>query len=150
VPWHNPRYAIAYGIVLGFSLMTRLTDALGICGAVMVIGIYLMIHRQWKNLFQNAIYYLLGFLAVVLPFCIYFYVYDALYEIQKFNTDRVKCYATSRDGHYDILVEAETDSSDATPSAITPPTTANKRSRKKVPSVERKKMEEELNESIEE
>ena len=76
--------------------------------------------------------------------------YDALYEIQKFNTDRVKCYATSRDGHYDILVEAETDSSDATPSAITPPTTANKRSRKKVPSVERKKMEEELNESIEE
>ncbi len=81
VPWHNPCYAIVYGIVLGFSLMTRLTDALGICGAVLVIAIYLMIHRQWKNLFQNSLYYMLGFLVVVLPFCIYFYAHDALYEM---------------------------------------------------------------------
>lgn len=79
--WHDPRYAVVYGVVLGFSLMTRLTDALGICGAVLVIFIYLLIYQQWRNLFLNALYFLGGFFAVVLPFCIYFYAHDALYEM---------------------------------------------------------------------
>lgn len=69
--------------------------------------------------------------------------YDALYNLQKFNEDNIKCFATSRSGHFDIIIEAETDSDDATPSAITPPTTANKRSRKKVPSAEKNKETEE-------
>lgn len=81
VPWHNPKFSIIYGFVLGFSLMTRLTDALGICGAALVIGVYLVIHRQWKNLLFNVLYYFIGFFVVVLPFCIYFYQHDALYEM---------------------------------------------------------------------
>lgn len=80
-PWHNLYYAALYGIVLGFSLMTRLTDALGICAAVMVITIYLIIKRQWNNLLQNVLAYLCGFVAVVIPFCIYFYAKGALYEM---------------------------------------------------------------------
>ena len=81
VPWHNPFFSIIYGIVMGFSLMTRLTDALGIFGATLVIGIYLVIQRQWKNLLINVLYYFIGFSVVVLPFCIYFYLHDALYEM---------------------------------------------------------------------
>lgn len=79
--WHNPISAFVYGAVLGFSLMTRLTDALGICAAVMVVGVYLIIHKQWRNLIQNVVTYLIGFLMMVLPFCLYFYIKGALYEM---------------------------------------------------------------------
>ena len=81
IPRHNPYYAALYGIVLGFSLMTRLTDALGICAAVMVIAIYLIIKGQWNNLLQNVFAYLCGFVSVVIPFCLYFYAKGALYEM---------------------------------------------------------------------
>lgn len=81
IPWHNPYNAALYGIVLGFSLMTRLTDALGICAAVMVIAIYLIIKGQWNNLLQNVFAYLCGFVSVVIPFCLYFYAKGALYEM---------------------------------------------------------------------
>ncbi len=81
IPRPNPYYAALYGIVLGFSLMTRLTDALGICAAVMVIAIYLIIKGQWNNLLQNVFAYLCGFVSVVIPFCLYFYAKGALYEM---------------------------------------------------------------------
>ena len=81
VLWHCPYNAALYGVVLGFSLMTRLTDALGICAAVMVIAIYLLVKRQWKNLLHNVVAYILGFVTIVLPFCIYFYAKGVLYEM---------------------------------------------------------------------
>ena len=49
VPWHNPKYSIVYGFVLGFSLMTRLTDALGICGATLIIGVMRFLELECLN-----------------------------------------------------------------------------------------------------
>lgn len=68
-PW---KYAIVYGMVLSFSLLTRLTNALGICGAVAIVGIYLISQRQWKNLLANIVAFIGGFAILFVPFAVYF------------------------------------------------------------------------------
>ncbi len=78
---HPAKFAVVYGAVLGFSLMTRLTNALGCCGAVAVISLYLAFNGRWKNLFQNILFFLGGFLSVALPFVIYFALHGALSEM---------------------------------------------------------------------
>ena len=78
---HNPLHASVYGMVLGLSLMTRLTNAIGICGAVAVIIVTLIIKRRWANLGKNALYFIAGTAITTLPFIIYFYLNDALYEM---------------------------------------------------------------------
>lgn len=78
---HNCFNAFLYGCVLGCSLMTRLTNALGICGAVIVIAFVLLKNKEWKNLVQNIIAYILGFSVVVVPFILYFYINNCLEEM---------------------------------------------------------------------
>lgn len=70
---HKWQSSFMYGCVLGCSLMTRLTNALGICGAVFVISIILIINKEWKNLIHNVLAYAAGFLVIVIPFFVYFY-----------------------------------------------------------------------------
>ena len=80
---HLPKHSIIYGIVLGLSLMTRLTNALSICTAVCVIMVVLLLHKRYKNLFLNALYFLLGFIITTVPFFLYFYNHQALDEMWK-------------------------------------------------------------------
>ena len=75
---HPPRHACLYGMVLGLSLMTRLTNAIGICGAVAVIIVVLMVKRRWENLGRNALWFIIGTAVTTLPFCIYFHLHGAL------------------------------------------------------------------------
>ena len=78
---HPIRWAFVYGFVLSFSLLTRLTNAVGVCVAVAFISLLLISRREWKNLLQNAIAFLLGFLVLLLPFIIYFSKKNALDEM---------------------------------------------------------------------
>jgi hypothetical protein len=78
---HPLRYGFIYGIVLGLSLMTRLTNAVGICMASLVIAIYLLKKGEWRNILGSFIAFAGGFLLVTLPFVIYFYKNDALYDM---------------------------------------------------------------------
>lgn len=82
---HNYINAFLYGCVLGSSLMTRLTNALGVCGAVLVIAMVLIYNNQWKNLIHNTIAYVCGFLLVVIPFFVYFYI-KGIFEEMWFAT----------------------------------------------------------------
>ena len=43
---HSHYYAVVYGIVLGLSLMSRLTNSLPVCGAVAVVGITLLLFNR--------------------------------------------------------------------------------------------------------
>ena len=75
---HPSSYAIIYGIVLGLSLMSRLTNALSVSGAVAVIAIILLLHKSYSNLLKNIIAFLIGFTVSSVPFMVYFYLHDAL------------------------------------------------------------------------
>lgn len=78
---HPVRYAFLYGIVFGLSLMTRLTNAVGICMASFVIFMYLAKKGERKNIIGNSLSFIVGFLLTTTPFVFYFYAHNALYDM---------------------------------------------------------------------
>lgn len=78
---HNWKYAFIYGLTFSFCIMTRVTNAVGVCAGVLVITIVLIIHGKWKNLFLNVCSFLLGTAALIIPFCIYFGSKGHLYDM---------------------------------------------------------------------
>lgn len=78
---HPPVYALIYGFVLGLSLMSRLTNALSVFAAAMVIAVVLLTNKLYKNLFLNALSMTVGFTCSTLPFFAYFFHHSALTEM---------------------------------------------------------------------
>lgn len=78
---HRAGAAFVYGLCFGFALMTRVTNALGVCLGVAFITALLAVKGEWKNLLANAGAFLLGAAVPVLPFCVYFAAHGALYEM---------------------------------------------------------------------
>lgn len=105
---HPAWYAMTYGIVLGLSLMSRLTNALGLCGAVAVIGIWLIVERKWHSLILNIFSFLVGFAIVTVPFILYFYskgvLYDMWYGTLLFNFDYTEVASTGSLSIKDIVM----------------------------------------------
>lgn len=79
--FHKPKYAFFYGISFGFALMTRISNSLSICLIVVIILFNIVKNKQWKNLLYNALGFVFGVCIIVVPFCIYFYTKDALYDM---------------------------------------------------------------------
>lgn len=77
----KPIYSIFIGISIGFALMTRVTNCLSICLIVLITFIKLVLEKKWKTLISNSLYCVIGFLIIVLPFCLYFASKNALYEM---------------------------------------------------------------------
>lgn len=78
---HSHHYAFLYGVILAFSFLTRLTNALGICIGAVIIAIVLVQQRKYKQLISNILFFLFGFTILVLPFVVYFYSKGALDEM---------------------------------------------------------------------
>ena len=78
---HRAGAAFVYGLCFGFALMTRVTNALGVCLGVAFITVLLAVKGEWKNLLANAGAFLLGAAVPVLPFCVYFAAHGALYDM---------------------------------------------------------------------
>lgn len=78
---HDSKLSVIYGMSLGVSLLTRLTNAIGFMGAVAFICIVIIINKKWCNLVYNALFFILGFLIIVLPFVLYFSANNALYDM---------------------------------------------------------------------
>lgn len=79
VPSRHPwQYAAVYGGCFAAVMLTRITNAVLICSLVLVIVIFLIIHRQWKNLLLNAAGFVGGFAVFFLPFAVYFAAHGAL------------------------------------------------------------------------
>ncbi len=76
-PW---KHAFIYGLCFGAITMIRINNAASMCIFIFSIIVILIINKEWKNLWQNAIAALLGALIVIIPFCVYFYAKGALYE----------------------------------------------------------------------
>lgn len=78
---HSPMSALLYGITFGLCLLSRLTNALALSGAILVITLSLMNDKYYKNLFQNVVAFLVGFAASVLPFVVYFAHHQSLQQM---------------------------------------------------------------------
>lgn len=78
---HDARGAFVYGACFGFAVMTRITNALGVCVGVAVIVVALVVKGRWKNLGANALAFILGVALLVVPFCVYFAAHGALYDM---------------------------------------------------------------------
>ncbi len=80
-PKHPPIYAFIHGVCFGLIAMIRINNAISLCAGVLIIGLYLMVKRQWKNLLSNILFGILGIAAAVLPVCLYFYAKNALSDM---------------------------------------------------------------------
>lgn len=80
-PRHPVRYAFIHGVCFAMIAFIRINNAVSICTGILVIGIYLISKKQWKNLLKNAAFGLLGIMAVLVPVLLYFYTKNALNEM---------------------------------------------------------------------
>lgn len=78
---HKSGAALLYGLSFAFALLTRVTNAIGICVAVAFIVVTLAVKGHWKNLLKNAVFFIVGTALLLVPFCLYFYCHGALYDM---------------------------------------------------------------------
>ena len=78
---HFPLYAGFYGITFAVCLFTRVTNGITIFCGIFIITIMLLINKSWKSLIQNILYFVVGTLVIVLPFCIYFGFHGVLKDL---------------------------------------------------------------------
>jgi hypothetical protein len=78
---HNPKWAFLYGFTIAFCYLTRLTNALGLCVAMLFVVFNLIRKRKYRNLLYNAMACLIGFaLPVGISFA-YFYLHGTFKEM---------------------------------------------------------------------
>lgn len=78
---HKPIYGLIYGISIGAMLMMRINNAVLMLGLIFGVFLKLVIHKEWKNLWQNILAGCIGISVIVIPFWIYFAANGAGYEM---------------------------------------------------------------------
>lgn len=78
---HSPFASILYGITFGLCLMSRLTNVLALSGAIIGIALILIYEKSYRNIFQNSIAFLMGFILSSLPFFLYFMYHQTLQQM---------------------------------------------------------------------
>ncbi len=78
---HPCSYSIVYGISVAVISFIRINNAVSVLAGIAVIAIYLIVKKQFANLFLNLLCGMLGALIVALPVIMYFATKDALYEM---------------------------------------------------------------------
>lgn len=65
---HHPRhYSFWHGICFALTTLIRVNNTISICAGLLVIGVILIFSKQWKNLFENILFGILGIAAAALP-----------------------------------------------------------------------------------
>ena len=122
---HKCTYALFYGISIGVCFLTRATNAVGICAGIIIICFHLLYKRKFFNIFQNALFALLGFSIIIIPFCVYFILNNSFYDfiygtigfnieysahmeswVKSINGDSVYIYIRTFFSSYSILLTA--------------------------------------------
>ena len=80
-PSHPCRYAFFHGINFTLLAFSRINNAISICAGILIIGLYLIIKRQWKNIFQNILFGILGICVITIPIFLYFMQKQALNDM---------------------------------------------------------------------
>ena len=77
-PLHPCRYAFIHGVCFALIAMIRINNAVSLCAGVLIIGLWLVYRKKWRNLWENILFGLLGAGAGLLPFFVYFLSKHAL------------------------------------------------------------------------
>lgn len=77
---HSPKWAFLYGLTFGICFLTRITNFIPVCMGIFFVILQLIYRKQYGNLLQNFVAGIIGALVIVLPFLIYFYTKNALYD----------------------------------------------------------------------
>lgn len=78
---HQYRWSFLYGVTFALCVLTRLTNAIGLCCGVFIILCILIREKEWKNIGGNIVATAAGTAAAGLPFILYFLGKGALYEM---------------------------------------------------------------------
>ena len=104
---HSWRWAFFYGVILSACMLSRLTNAIGICVAFAVILVYLCYFKRWRDLGLNILGFGMGFFTFSIPFWVYFYLHDGLYELLYatilFNVDYFNDSNLNLDSAYELI-----------------------------------------------
>ena len=73
-------YSFIYGFGFGACVLLRATNGTPICCFAILSAIFLIKDRKFKTLWNNILIFFTGFIAIILPFVIYFAWNDALYD----------------------------------------------------------------------
>lgn len=79
--YHKPTIALLYGAIIGIAVMTRVTNAIGVCFIVLFVTIFLIRYHKWKNLWENILMFCIGIAVIIIPFTIYFTIHDSMYDM---------------------------------------------------------------------
>lgn len=79
--FHPYRYAFIHGVCFSSLAFIRVNNAISICIGSLIISIFLIKNRQWKNLFINIASGISGIALITIPLCIYFRLKNALYDM---------------------------------------------------------------------
>ena len=77
----NFKYSILYGVTVAFAAFSRLTNAIPALIFCLVILIYLIKQKAWKNILKNILAFVAGALIITIPIIVWFVVNGALKEM---------------------------------------------------------------------
>lgn len=78
---HAIKYGFLYGITLGISFLTRITNFMPVSGLLLMVVCELVIKKQYKNFFQDVIAFLFGLVISIAPFVLYFEAKNCLSDM---------------------------------------------------------------------
>ena len=78
---HPPVFAFLHGICFGMMTFIRVNNSVSILAGAIVIGIFLLIRKQYKNAFLNLLSGAAGIAFVVIPLLLWFAGRNALAEM---------------------------------------------------------------------
>ena len=91
---HNFKYSILYGATVAFAAFSRLTNAIPVLIFAVVIFIYLLKQKAWKNILKNLLAFIIGALIITIPILIWFAINgafsDMIYATFVFNFKYMK------------------------------------------------------------
>ena len=74
---HPKIYSFIYGVCFMMIALIRINNALIPCVGILCIVWFLARQKQWKMIFQNALFVIFGALVVFIPVAAYFYINNA-------------------------------------------------------------------------
>lgn len=92
---HPPFWAAIYGICFGVCIMSQATNALPIGIGTLIVALFLIQKKQWRNLIQNIGCCIGGMAIIVLPFIIYFAANGILGDLFYCTFEYNREYATN-------------------------------------------------------
>lgn len=97
---HPPLYMFIHGLVISMTLLIKLNLILFWFFPLLVIFVQLLLRKEFKNLLQNFLAYIIGVAIILLPVLFYFIYNNALEEAYHVYIELNRQYSSTNDYHW--------------------------------------------------